>query len=269
MCEAYGAGTLFIDSDKDIASPLTDDAVGAALNRARGACIAAGIEYCELHHNRKANADNRKPSTLADVYGSVWITAGSGSVISLWGDAGDPIVELAHLKQPAEDIGPLELEHDHVHGRTTLRDRPTVESVLDSAGSLGATAPDTAIAVYGPNPTKAQVEKVRRRLQRLADDGQAVPEKGVLRTDPTTYRKATVEHRGAPRGAPRDLHAAPRTPENTDHGRSTDPDCSPPPLEGGVVRGPERVPEDDDLQPRPGESFDVWQARAAEFGGAS
>jgi replicative DNA helicase len=270
MCETYGARTVFIDSVKDIASPLTDDAVGAAMNRARGACIAAGIEYCELHHNRKANADNRKPTALADVYGSVWLTAGSGSVISLWGDPGDPIIELTHLKQPAHDIGPLELEHDHSLGRTTLRDRPTVESMLDGAGTLGITAPNAAAAIYGPNLTKSQIEKVRRRLQRLADDGQAIPEKGALRTDPVTYRKATVEQRVAPRVVPRDVHEATRTPENTDHGSYTHPDSPTSLLRERVGRGAERGLHDVDLGPHDGESFEEWEARVeAEFGGAS
>lgn len=225
--ESTGAKTVFIDSDKDIASPLTEDRVGAAFNRARGAVIAAGIEWVELHHNRKATADNRKPSALADVYGSVWLTAGLGSVISLWGEPGDPIVELTHLKQPAEDIGPLELEHDHTHGRTTLRERPTVESLLEDAGKEGVTAPDVASAIYGLKVTKAQVEKVRRQLQRLADDGRATSAKGVLRTDPVRYR---VEHRVVPREASRDLHGVPRTSGNTDHASYTPRDSSPLPL---------------------------------------
>jgi hypothetical protein len=222
MAEILDVGTVFIDSLKDIASPLSNDDVGAAVNLAFGTVIAAGIELCTAHHNRKATADNRKPTTLADVYGSVWITSGAGSVISLWGDAGDPLVELTHLKQPAEDVGPLDLEHDHAAGSTRLRERATVWGLLQASGTHGVTAPDAAAAVYDHSPTKAEIEKIRRRLQKLADNGQATPVKGTLRTDPVRFHpNNTVEHRGGPRGAPRTLHAPPRTPENTDHAHYT------------------------------------------------
>jgi replicative DNA helicase len=240
LCQQYEAGHVFVDSIKDVGSPLTDDAVGAAINRAFGACVAAGIEVTANHHNRKATTDNRKPSTLADVYGSVWITAGAGSVISLWGEAGDPICEMSHLKQPVEDVGPLEIEHDHQRGVTTLRERPTVDSLLEDAGTRGITASEAAIAVYGSNPTRSQIEKIRRRLQRLADDGAATPEKGVLRTDPVTYRKVTVKPREGSREGSRSLHAATRTPENIDHASYTQPKSTALPLKGEAVRVGER-----------------------------
>jgi energy-coupling factor transporter ATP-binding protein EcfA2 len=215
MAEILGVGTVFIDSLKDIASPLSNDDVGAAVNLAFGTVIAASIELCSTHHNRKATADNRKPATLADVYGSTWITSGAGSVISLWGDAGDPLVE---LKQPADEVGPLNIEHDHTAGTTRLLERPTPWSALQASGTKGITAPDVAEAVYGRNPTRSQIEKIRRRLQKLADKGQATASKGTLRTDPVRFHpNNTVELRVVPRVVPRPLHGATRTPVNTDH----------------------------------------------------
>ena len=65
-----------------------------------GALVASEIEVVVSHHQRKATGYNKKPTTLADVYGSTWLTAGAGSVVLLWGEAGDPIVELTHLGSP-------------------------------------------------------------------------------------------------------------------------------------------------------------------------
>ena len=83
-------GAVFADSLKDMASPLSSDEVGAALSRAIGGVIAHQIEFAACHHQRKATGENEKPRTLADVYGSTWITAGAGSVLLLWGDTRRP-----------------------------------------------------------------------------------------------------------------------------------------------------------------------------------
>jgi hypothetical protein len=37
-----------------------------------------------IHHNRKAQADNKRPNKLADIYGSVHITSKPSTVITLW-----------------------------------------------------------------------------------------------------------------------------------------------------------------------------------------
>ena len=49
-----------------------------------------------IHHNRKAQSANKKPSKLADIYGSVYVTAAPTTVIGLW-----PVkrqIELSGLK---------------------------------------------------------------------------------------------------------------------------------------------------------------------------
>ncbi len=223
--ETLGADTVFIDSLKDIAWPLSSDEVGAAWNRAAGGVIAAGVQLCANHHSRKATAENRKPTTLADVYGSTWITSGAGSVISLWGEPGDPLVELTHLKQPADDVGPLDLEHDHTTGNTRRRERADAWTVLQGALLHGVSAHDAASAIYTTKPTRAQVEKVRRRLERYADSGLATTTKGPQRTDPVLFRPVatdgSVKPREGSRVAARDLHAATRTPGNTEHASYT------------------------------------------------
>jgi replicative DNA helicase len=163
-------GTVCTDSLKDMAAPLSSEEVGAALNRAIGGVIAQEIEFTGSHHQRKATSENRKPTSLADVYGSGWITAGMGSVALLWGEAGDPIVEMTHLKQPAEEVGPLELAHDHERGVTTRRDRLDAWTILQGATRGGVAAPTAAEAIYGIKPSKAQIEKVRRRFERFVSD---------------------------------------------------------------------------------------------------
>lgn len=157
-----------IDSLKDMATDLTRDEVGSRINRAFQLITAAGVDFVVLHHQRKAQADNPRPKRLADVYGSNWLTAGLGSVIILWGEPGDPIVELSHLKSPAEEIGPIEVHIDHATGTLT---RPT--SLLDfvrSAGDHGVAAADAALHLYGA-ASKAQTQKARRKLDVLMKDG--------------------------------------------------------------------------------------------------
>jgi replicative DNA helicase len=239
MASDLNVGTIVIDSLKDVASPLSSDDVGSGVNRAVGTAIAAGVEVVVIHHNRKANSENKKPSALADVYGSVWLTSGAGSVLSLWGDAGDPIIEVTHLKQPADDVGPFEIEHDHDLGTSRMLERQDVWTILQKSTG-GITAPDVAEAIYR-KPTRPQIEKVRRKLQRLCKKGLAKHHKGSLPTDPVVFRplpsEGRVEPRVADRVGTRDLHARTRTPENTDHGSYTPPELHEPLKERGVRVG--------------------------------
>jgi replicative DNA helicase len=162
-----GVGTIFVDSLKDVALDLTKDEVGTRVNQAHQHVIAAGLELCDLHHQRKEMTGAAKPKRLADVYGSRWIVAGMGSVVLLWGEPGDLVVELLHLKQPAEDVGPLKVVHDHVRGRSSVHEGIDFEKLL-AAASHGMTAKDGARAMSGVDPpTPNQVEKARRRLEKL------------------------------------------------------------------------------------------------------
>jgi hypothetical protein len=86
LCRSEGFTTVVVDSVKDVAPRLSDDEVASYYNLARQEALAAGIEWIELHHDRKANKDGRAAATLDDVYGSRHLTAGAGSVIGLFGD---------------------------------------------------------------------------------------------------------------------------------------------------------------------------------------
>jgi AAA domain len=120
LASDHGAGTVFLDSLKDAALGLSEDGPAAAYNRARQAAIAAGVDLLEMHHMVKRGAAGGKPKTLADVYGSTWLTAGAGSVIVLNGDPGDAVVELRHLKQPAAEVGPWSVLHDPITGLSSI-----------------------------------------------------------------------------------------------------------------------------------------------------
>lgn len=177
LCHAAQADTLIVDSLKDAALKLTDDEVGAAYNRARQLAITAGVEVLELHHLVKRNADGKAPGSLADVYGSAWLTAGAGSVLVLTGEPGDPIVRALHLKQPREPWGPVWLAHDHEHGRTSVHNRVDLLELLALSGVQ--TAASAATALYETErPNRAQTEKARRQLDRLVKAGLAYTSPG-------------------------------------------------------------------------------------------
>jgi hypothetical protein len=59
-----------MDSLKDAAVKLVDDEVGGNVNRAIQHCNAQGVDVAVLHHQRKGER-GEKPTTLADVYGSI------------------------------------------------------------------------------------------------------------------------------------------------------------------------------------------------------
>jgi replicative DNA helicase len=167
-----GADTLVIDGVKDLAPKLSDEETGMAIHKSWQLCLEQGIEVLGLHWPRKAQADNSKPKALADVYGSRWITAGCGSVILLWGNAGDPIVRLEHLKQPADQVGPLELLHDNHAGTTTVIDTKDVVEIVKAHIGPPPTARQVAAVMFGKTtPDTNQVEKARRRLNAAVRDG--------------------------------------------------------------------------------------------------
>jgi hypothetical protein len=177
LCHSAQADTLVVDSVKDAAIKLTDDEVGASYNRARQLAITAGVEVLELHHLVKRNAEGKAPGSLADVYGSAWLTAGAGSVLVLTGEPGDPVVRALHLKQPREPWGPVWITHDHEHGRSTVQNRVDLLELL--AVTQVQTALSAAQRMYETEkPNRAQVERARRSLEQLVRRGLATTTPG-------------------------------------------------------------------------------------------
>lgn len=192
MCAEVGADTVIVDSLKDAAIGLSEDEVGAGYNRARQVAIAEGVQVLELHHTRKAGTNGSEPNTLADVYGSTWLTSGAGSVISLYGDAGDPIVSFRHLKQPMNEIGPFKVMHDHAAGTSEVMTGVDLVELVRLSRAEGLMANQAASALFETKkPTAAEVEKARRRLEKLREVGMLARVDGATRTSPAVYFLAT------------------------------------------------------------------------------
>ncbi len=179
LVKLAGADTLIVDSIKDAAIGLSSDEVGAAYNQARQLVLAAGAEVMELHHLVKRGPNGAKPTQLADVYGSTWITSGAGSVLLVWGQPGDYIVELTHLKQPSNDIGPLKVEHDHASGTSEIflgedGEHAPLEAAMNRHSTIGWTKHSAALHLFGTDdPTENQKRKAKEKLDALVDKGVA------------------------------------------------------------------------------------------------
>jgi replicative DNA helicase len=168
FAKQQGVAAVVIDSLKDIAVGLSKDEVGSSVNIAFQELLASGVELLVLHHQKKEQAGLGKPKKLSDVYGSRWLTAGMGSVILLWGEPGDLVVEFVHLKQPTEEIGPLQLIHDHGRGETRILESVDALDLVTRAGVEGVTAEQVAAVMFSSEtPTRNEIEKARRKLERL------------------------------------------------------------------------------------------------------
>jgi replicative DNA helicase len=171
FAQEHDAGTIVIDSLKDVADKLSDEAVASAINKAMQMCVHAGVEVLPLHHQRKAQGNNKKPRTLADVYGNRWLFAGCGSIVMLWGEAGDPIVELTHLKQPADVVGPLTLLHENTTGTTSVAHAADVVELLATA-TAPLTVKEVAVGLFKVRePKENDLAKARRRLKAAEAEG--------------------------------------------------------------------------------------------------
>ena len=177
---------VYIDSLKDVAVKPAGDEEGSRINAQYQELVAAGYDAATNHHQRKSSADNKRPTKLDDVYGSTWITAGAGSVLLIWGQPGDPIVEAKHLKQPAAEVGPLTLRHDHSTGTVALHETPDLLDIAAASLGDGVTVKAAAAQLFGvSNPDRNQVEKTRHRIKSLVTAGK------LERTgeNPDTYRR--------------------------------------------------------------------------------
>ncbi len=183
MARYYGAGVVIVDSLKDAAVRLSEDAVGAQWNRARQHLLAQGCQLLELHHSTKRGPAGAPISTVADVYGSTWLTSGCGSIILLAGEPGDPIVKFRHVKQPAEEVGPYQLLHDQTAGHLAIDFQVDLIELVRSTGIEGLTAKDAA--------ARSPARVIRRPLtsKRLAADS--------TRRCPTGYSFALTAAVGA------------------------------------------------------------------------
>ncbi|AEJ94053.1 DNA primase/helicase [Mycobacterium phage Thibault] len=169
MAQAVGAGTVYIDSVKDFAIGLSSDEVGALYNQARQWLVSAGVEVCELHHMKKVNADST--GGVADVYGSTWLTSGTGSVIVLSGEPGDLAIRFRHVRQPADEVGPFHLLLNPDTGDFSVRRCDLLVSAKN-AGPSGLSAEQAAMDLYETRkPRPAQKAAAERQLDKMVTKG--------------------------------------------------------------------------------------------------
>ena len=160
LAEAADAKTVYLDSIKDATVRLSDDEVGAGYNKARAQLLANNIQLCEQHHTVKRNAAGGPPTTVPDIYGSAWITNGTGSIVMLTGEPGDPIVGLRHVRAPADQVGPFKLLHDPDAGTLAINHSVDLLELVAAAGFVGLTAKGAAAQMFDVvEPVGSQVEK--------------------------------------------------------------------------------------------------------------
>jgi replicative DNA helicase len=181
LAEHAHADVVVIDSLKDAAVQLTDDRTAGMVNRAVQTCLAEGVDVLVLHHQRKGQ-NGEKPKRLEDVYGSTWITAGMGSVVLLWGQAGDPL--------------------DHVAGRSSVHRGFDLDRFLD-LNPNGVTAMAVARAMTEKaSPTDTEHKKALRLLDAAAKRGRLVKREGtrggVGGSEAATYHRAEFVLIGGP-----------------------------------------------------------------------
>lgn len=178
-----GADTLIIDSIKDTSVGLVESESAGRYNRARQEALAAGIQMVEISHQRKSTG-GMQPKTLSDVHGGMELTAGAGSVLLVWGEAGDPVVEFIQLKSLMETVGPWTLLHDGSKGRTTRDEgRPDTFTFLQGHPNQWFSVLSITEAVLGGEDKKkvsqADKAKVRRKLDKLIESGHVIERDGL------------------------------------------------------------------------------------------
>lgn len=186
--EAGEYTTIVIDSIKDVLPSTSDETSAGAYNTARQECLARGIEWLEIHHNRKGNADNKRPRGMDDLYGNRWLSAGAGSIVVLWTDnPGSTEIDLTQLKPIGDRHPDLALDLDKEDGELIARwADPGVRTVLlESPEPL--TAVQVAGQIYDEHPTQRQLQGVRVQLSKGTASGVYSRLEGLT---PATYQLA-------------------------------------------------------------------------------
>jgi replicative DNA helicase len=176
FARSYGSHAVVLDSLGLLVPRLAGEEAGSGVAAAFSRTVTDGIEVAVVHHQRKSTGENPKPKRLADVYGSRWITASAGSVILLWGEPGDAVVQLSHLKQPADPVGPFHVNIDHETGTMAMVEGSDLLGLLRAAPN-GLTVKAVARHFEGSDE-RAAVERARRKLSRLVEEG-----RGYRRSD--------------------------------------------------------------------------------------
>ncbi|CAN5874013.1 hypothetical protein BH23ACT5_BH23ACT5_09920 [soil metagenome] len=199
LATANDADTVIVDSLKDITEELSSEATGASLKRAFALCVTESVDVLGLHHDRKAQDSKRRLLKLSDVYGSRLITAGCGSVLALNGVSGDPVIELRHLKQVVEEVGPMSISFNFDTGEVSAVEGTDLLAIVNAARG-GITANDAARLLYQTDkPTRAEKERARRKLDSLLKRQLVVALKGSERNEPDRFCGVVTAPKGGAR----------------------------------------------------------------------
>lgn len=153
---------LILDGLYLVAAELEKPAVAGRVAAALRAITDAGYDLVVGHHPRKQQAAI-KPKTIDGLYGGFQLAASFGSIILLWGEGGDLLVELSHLKQPREQFPTTMIEHDHETGTTFIPQKQ--DAVGLALTSNGVSAPFVAAQInHTERPSENQVKKAMRAL---------------------------------------------------------------------------------------------------------
>ena len=102
---------IAIDSlQKIYTGKLSDDEIRGFFNYLASLRQRYGFYVWLVHHNRKAQGDNKRPNTLDDVYGSMYITAEPDAILALWQPVNSKDLEVIELKNRyAEKAKPFKI----------------------------------------------------------------------------------------------------------------------------------------------------------------
>lgn len=145
QAQPHKCSDVFVDSVKDYCPKPSDDESANGYNRARQECVARGMQWVEDHHNRKIQQGQQRTNGIDDVYGSRWLTAGAGSVVSMWVDEeGSTLVHVRQVKSPGEFIAEQEVTVDKTEGTMGASVHLNPIAWIKGAGAGGITAGDYA-----------------------------------------------------------------------------------------------------------------------------
>jgi hypothetical protein len=186
QAHAMGVTTVVVDSIKDTFLEQSAEGSAAAYNIARQRLVSNGVELIEIHHTRKTSTQGHGDRSGIDaVYGSRWLSAGAGSILTLVHakPAGDyettdeessPVV-LRQVKGITEPHGKMRLTLDRNAGRFLPANEPeSLPSAILSTLFFVAepmTVPAICAHHFPKGATPAEVSRVRRAAQRLGEQG--------------------------------------------------------------------------------------------------
>ncbi len=171
------ATIIILDSGKDIAAgPLKEETAAKGLMDAIQVCISNEVDILLLHHPRKMNQDNaNKKLDIDDVYGSAWLTAGSGSVLLVAGKPGEGVFQLHQLKAPSTFINSVDCYVDYYTGSLTKRTIRNLQAWIEESdrpiSTRQATAFMTGETEENVDPRGAPYKKIEREIKFLENEG--------------------------------------------------------------------------------------------------